>query len=56
MNTACNLSGQSLDEVMPSPETVQALRRSLLRGRGLEEPRVSHPGETHAREGFRRCL
>jgi hypothetical protein len=39
VNTACNLSGQSMDEVMPSPETVQALRRSVLRGRGLSRTR-----------------
>ena len=31
VNTACNLGGQSLEDVLPSPETVQALRRSLLR-------------------------
>ena len=37
VNTACNLSGHSLDEVAPSHETVQALRRSILR------PRVGTP-------------
>jgi GH15 family glucan-1,4-alpha-glucosidase len=35
VNTACNLSGHSLDEVLPSPETVRALRRTVLRDRGL---------------------
>jgi GH15 family glucan-1,4-alpha-glucosidase len=35
VNTACNLSGHTLDDVVPSPETVQALRRSIIRrGRG----------------------
>jgi GH15 family glucan-1,4-alpha-glucosidase len=31
VNTACNLSDHALDDVMPSAETVQALRRSVLR-------------------------
>jgi GH15 family glucan-1,4-alpha-glucosidase len=38
VNTSCNLTGHSLEDVLPSPETFQALRRSMLR-RNPDMPR-----------------
>jgi GH15 family glucan-1,4-alpha-glucosidase len=50
VNTACNLSGQSLDEVLPSPETVQELRRSILRrDRGLSRSHGFFTPQKHPR-------
>ncbi len=44
VNTACHLSGQSLDELLPSPDTVRALRRSVLRrDRGLSRSHAYMP-------------
>jgi GH15 family glucan-1,4-alpha-glucosidase len=31
VNTSCNLSGHTLDDVLPSPETYKAIRRSILK-------------------------
>ena len=51
VNTACNLSGQSLEDVLPSPETVQALRRSMLRHsrRFVADPRFHASGAKRQR-------
>ena len=56
VNTACNLSGQGLDEVIPSPETVQALRRSMIRhSRGLSRSHgfLSPPRRQRAKQADR---
>ncbi len=49
VNTACNLSGQSVDDLLPSTETVRALRRSVLRrDRGLSRSRSFMTSAKHA--------
>ncbi len=45
VNAACNLSGQTLEDLVPSPDIVQAVRRSMRGNRGLSRSRLFMPAK-----------